>query len=829
VQLVPPASLAPPLVSGTPLEGETLTAGDGVWSSAGPLTLTRRWQRCDAAGASCVDVAGAIAATYVLGAADVASTLRVVVTASTDNGSASAASAATPVVAAPPPLPPPVQLVPPASLERPLLAGVSTEGETLTASDGVWSGSGPLTLTHQWQRCAAAGDACVDVGGSATYVLGAADVGSTIRVVVTAAGDTGSASAASDPSAVVAPAPPVAPQSVGAPELTGAPQQGVDLAATDGAWSGSAPLSYAYRWARCHDAACVDIPGAVSAAYVPVAEDVGAALRVQVTASNAAGSAEATSAVTAAVLPLPPAIASAPVVSGGAVVGDALTATTGTWTATPAAAYAYRWQRCSAGSCVDIAGEIGETHVASVSDIGSTLRAVVTATDAGGATSAPSAATERIAPYSASGFGSWQVGPYAARADAAWDGLPPTAQPPTIAIVDSGVDPTLPGLEGVVTRQVTLASVPQASVPDGYGHGSFVASVAAGRAPGDAGAAPTAHVVSLDVMDDQGMAMTSDVIAAADWIYAHKDQEGIRVANFSLLGASPSSIQFDPLDKALERLWLSGVVVVTAAGNYGSGAPSEMPFAPANDPFVITVGAADVGGTVAVDDDVAAPWSAYGHTPDGFGKPELGAPGRFVVAPVPTASTLYLTRPDRIVSPGRMQLSGTSFAAPVVSGIAADLLALHPDWTPDQVKGALMLSAAPAGAAAPLSLGVGEVDAAAALAVQDPPNPSAGLEAFLVADPAGGPTPVFDGASWGTAAQANASWGTASWGTASWGTASWGTASWGTSYWSAASWGTASWGTASWGTASWGTSVQAVDNAAADASADGGYWRQWPG
>jgi len=61
---------------------------------------------------------------------------------------------------------------------------------------------------------------------------------------------------------------------------------------------------------------------------------------------------------------------------------------------------------------------------------------------------------------------------------------------------------------------------------------------------------------------------------------------------------------------------------------------------------------------------------------------------------VPTDSTLYQTRPDRIVSEGRLELSGTSFAAPMVSGIAADLLAAHPDWTPNQVKGALMLTAA---------------------------------------------------------------------------------------------------------------------------------------
>jgi subtilisin family serine protease len=207
-------------------------------------------------------------------------------------------------------------------------------------------------------------------------------------------------------------------------------------------------------------------------------------------------------------------------------------------------------------------------------------------------------------------------------------------------------------------------------------------------------------------------------------------------------------------------------------------------------------------------------------------KPEIGAPGRYMVGPVTANGGLVQQKPDKVVKPGYMQLSGTSFAAPVVAGIAAMMKSQHPTWTPDQVKGALMVSAAVPGAAAEHALGVGELDASAALAVADPPNPNEALDAFVVPDPAEAGARAFDAASWGTAARADASWGTASWGTASWGTASWGTASWGTAYWSAASWGTASWGTASWGTASWGTaswgtaswgtSVQPTDGAAAD-------------
>jgi hypothetical protein len=180
-----------------------------------------------------------------------------------------------------------------------------------------------------------------------------------------------------------------------------------------------------------------------------------------------------------------------------------------------------------------------------------------------------------------------------------------------------------------------------------------------------------------------------------------------------------------------------------------------------------------------------------------------------------------------------MQLSGTSFAAPVVSGAAAYLLALHPDWTPDQVKGALMLTARTLPNAAPLSAGVGEVSVAAAVLVANPPNPNLALNSFLVSDPAGGSGRIFDAASWANAAQASASWANASWADASWASASWSSASWASASWASASWASASWAatanaSASWADASWSNASWAsaswADNAEGDASVTGGYW-----
>ena len=123
--------------------------------------------------------------------------------------------------------------------------------------------------------------------------------------------------------------------------------------------------------------------------------------------------------------------------------------------------------------------------------------------------------------------------------------------------------------------------------------------MAAGAAQGYAGVAPSAKLLSLDVINDQGQATVSDVIAACDWILKNKGTYNIRVANLSLHAASQGSLFFDPLDQAVEKLWLNGVVVVAAAGNYATnGQESSVPFAPGNDPFVITVGAADIGTTM---------------------------------------------------------------------------------------------------------------------------------------------------------------------------------------------------------------------------------------
>jgi serine protease AprX len=418
-------------------------------------------------------------------------------------------------------------------------------------------------------------------------------------------------------------------------------------------------------------------------------------------------------------------------------------------------------------------------------------------------------------------YTSAQLWPYTSGNAWLWGStLDPAPQAPAIAVVDSGIQANRADFDGGarVAAQVNLSSMTPNAPGDGRGHGTFVAGIAAGSAPGLAGAAPNARIVSLDVMDDTGTARTSDVIAACDWILANKSTYNIRVANFSLHSGARNHFYNDPLDRAVERLWFSGVFVVAAAGNYGNASgPSGVLYAPGNDPFVMTVGAMDLGTSVYSTDDTSAPWSAWGYTEDGFSKPEIGAAGRYMVGPVPTGSTLVAQRADHVVAPGYMELSGTSFAAPVVAGAAAQILARHPSWTPDQVKGALMLTARPLSAAVRNSLGVGGINTYGAARLSSAPNPNLALRNFVTSSGPGGEL-SFDAASWASVVQANASWADASWADASWADASWSSASWADASWADASWADASWADASWAAASWADS--AVEDGA-DGEGDG--------
>lgn len=189
----------------------------------------------------------------------------------------------------------------PANTSPPWISGAPQVGSTLTASEGTWSGS-PTSYTFAWSSCDSSGANCTAISGATgnTYTPVAADAGHTLRVTVTAKNAGGSANATSAQSAVVSSA--SAPSNSAAPTVSGTPQVGSTLTAAEGTW-GNSPTSFAYAWLRCDadGSACAAISGATNPGYTVTSADVGATLRVAVSATNASGTTTDTSAATAAV------------------------------------------------------------------------------------------------------------------------------------------------------------------------------------------------------------------------------------------------------------------------------------------------------------------------------------------------------------------------------------------------------------------------------------------------------------------------------------------------------------------------------------------------
>jgi serine protease AprX len=273
-----------------------------------------------------------------------------------------------------------------------------------------------------------------------------------------------------------------------------------------------------------------------------------------------------------------------------------------------------------------------------------------------------------------------------------------------VAVVDTGVDGSLPdfaskdhGSSRVVASAVANSDATTAT--DSYGHGTDVAGIIAGngdnRGQGDPlhgqyiGVAPNANLISIKVSDETGKASVLDVIYGLQFAVAHQSQFNIRVINLSLDSTTPQSYKTDPLDAAVEAAWMHGIVVVAAAGNRGTSSDAVQ-YSPANDPYVITVGGVDENGSANPSGDTIASWSSQGTTQDGIQKPDVYAPGAHIVSTLAPNSEFASSCQTCIVGNGQyIQTSGTSMAAPVISGLVADLLQIHPNWTPDQVKGDL--------------------------------------------------------------------------------------------------------------------------------------------
>ncbi|MDQ1636785.1 MAG: serine protease AprX [Pyrinomonadaceae bacterium] len=271
---------------------------------------------------------------------------------------------------------------------------------------------------------------------------------------------------------------------------------------------------------------------------------------------------------------------------------------------------------------------------------------------------------------------------------------------------------------------------------DFYGHGTHVASMAAGngRVSNRAylGIAPNANIINLRVLNSRGTGTVSAVLSALDWVMSNRATYNIRVVNISLGTAAIDSYKNDPICLAARRLVNVGIVVVAAAGNNGKDSAGLKVYGqihcPGNEPSVITVGAANTFGTEARNDDGVTSYSSRGPTrsswTDSTGskhydhliKPDIVAPGNKLIG-AEAINNLLVTQNLQLdagvtssVPRKQMILSGSSMSASVVSGGAALLLQANPTLTPNMVKAILMYSAQPLAGFNMLEQGAGELN-----------------------------------------------------------------------------------------------------------------------
>ncbi|HEY0100263.1 MAG TPA: S8 family peptidase, partial [Pyrinomonadaceae bacterium] len=293
-----------------------------------------------------------------------------------------------------------------------------------------------------------------------------------------------------------------------------------------------------------------------------------------------------------------------------------------------------------------------------------------------------------------------------------------------IAVLDSGIDLGHRAFLNHSNRSRVVLSrdfTGENRIDDPYGHGTHVASIAAGNGRISnaeyIGIAPNANLVNLRVLNSKGQGTTSGLLAALDWVLANRTLYNIRVANLSLGAPAIESYRNDPVCRAVRRLVDAGIVVVAAAGNNGKNSSGQKIYgqihSPGNDPSALTVGAANTFGSHPRHDDGVASYSSRGPTrsfwTDALGtkrydsliKPDIVAPGNKLVYAQADDNLLVRQNPelDAGISPvdnrKMMYMNGSSMATPVAAGAAALLLQTHPKLTPNLVKMLLMYTAQP--------------------------------------------------------------------------------------------------------------------------------------
>ncbi|GAB2878615.1 S8 family serine peptidase [Streptomyces mayteni] len=273
----------------------------------------------------------------------------------------------------------------------------------------------------------------------------------------------------------------------------------------------------------------------------------------------------------------------------------------------------------------------------------------------------------------------------------------------TIAVLDTGISDDHEDVTPQVVAEQNFSDSEDAD--DHFGHGTHVASIAAGTGAHSGGTytgvAPGARLLDGKVLDDSGGGWESDIIEGMEWAV----EQGADVINMSLGGGE--YLEIDPMEEAVNTLSASSdALFVIAAGNSG---PSENTLgSPGTADAALTVGAVDK------QDQLADFSSVGGRLRDAAVKPDVTAPGVDIGAAAAPGSVI---EGDGIpVADGYVAISGTSMATPHVAGAAAILAQAHPDWTGEQIKAALTGSAVSTGDYTANQQGTGRIDVPGALA-----------------------------------------------------------------------------------------------------------------
>ena len=357
----------------------------------------------------------------------------------------------------------------------------------------------------------------------------------------------------------------------------------------------------------------------------------------------------------------------------------------------------------------------------------------------------------------------------------------------TVAVIDSGVhrgkdlevDPTLNKPESRVILQLTFNSKANQS-SDVMGHGTHIAGIIGGSGYQSngmyAGIAPGVDIVSLKVSDDTGMAFESDTVDAMQWVLDNKDQYNIRIVNMSINSTLEQSYHLSPLNAAAEILWFNGIVVVTSAGNEINNF-NTVKTAPANDPFVITVGASDEYDNAHRPLDHITNFSAHGTTIDGYSKPEVIAPGQDIISMAGVGSW-WNDYPDHRVANEYFRASGTSMAAPMVSGAIALLLQDEPHLNPDQVKYRLMNTGSTIYGTGPGSkTGYPYLDVYDLVTSDTTATANTGLQANMLLWTGEDPV-TWSSVNWASVNWASVNWASVNWASVNWASVNWASVNW---------------------------------------------------